>query len=78
MTKFKEVKPHKKFISATGEELEPVATLKGNGAAICHVVIDGECYVPYLYTEESGFVETHYIFPELHAALKRLDQLEKE
>lgn len=69
---FKVVKPHKKFEAATGVEWEPVATLKDSNGGILHVVVDDGCYVPYLYSEASGFVPTHYIFSELHELLTTL------
>lgn len=74
---FKVVRPHKKFEDAHGIEWEPVATLK-DGDGLCHVVIDDNCYVAYLYSEATGFVPTHYIFSELHELLKTLPDPESD
>lgn len=69
---YKPTKPHKKFVTEAGIEYNPVATLKDSHGGICHIVLDDGCYVCFLHTEESGWVATHYIFAELHAALSTL------
>ena len=74
---FRQTKPHKKFTTHSGLEYEPVATLK-NDHEVYHVVIEQGCYVCFLYTEETGFVSTHLIFPELHKVLASLPPLTQE
>ena len=69
------VKPHKKFEDSNGIERIPVATLKDQDS-VCHVVVDDGCYVVYLYSEETGFIPTHYLFSEVHSVLKTLPNLE--
>ena len=67
---YKRAKTHKKMVNVHGVEYEPVATLTERSGGIVHVVVDDSCYVCYLYSPEvDGFVETHYIFPELHELL---------
>jgi hypothetical protein len=72
---YKHMRPHKKFVTEAGIEYNPVATLKDNDGSVCHIVIDDNCYVCFLHTEESGWVATHYIFAELHSALTLLPTL---
>jgi hypothetical protein len=70
--KFERLKtPHKAFIDNYGTEYNPVMTLR-NSTAMCHVVLEDDSYVAYLNADESGFVPTPYIFPELHEALRDL------
>lgn len=67
---YKRAKTHKKMVSIHGIEYTPVATLTDKCGGISHIVVDDGCYVCYLFSPEAdGFVETHYIFPELHEAL---------
>jgi hypothetical protein len=69
---FSEVKPHAKFVDIYGQEHVPVATLKDKNK-ICHVVQEDDCYVAFLSADtQYEFVETNYIFPELHAVLAKL------
>lgn len=75
---YKRAKTHKKMISIHGIEYEPVATLVDRHGGIAHIVVDDHCYVCYLYSPAlEGFVETHYLFPELHEALCSLPKLEE-
>lgn len=73
---YNKVKPHKKFVAYSDVEYEPVATLTDKHGGIVHIVVDDNCYVCFLYTEETGFVPTFYLFPELHEALANLPTLE--
>jgi hypothetical protein len=75
---FKSKKPAKKFVDGRGTEWTPIATLKDEHNGVCHVVIDDGCYVAYLYNEASGFVPTHYIFPELHKELSEMPAPESD
>jgi hypothetical protein len=69
--------PHKKFIDYLGTEHEPVSTLTDKYGGIAHISIDDNCYVCFLFSADlDGFIETHYIFPELHEALTKLPLLE--
>jgi hypothetical protein len=73
---YKQVKTHKKFVTSSGLELEPVLTLADKYSGLVNIVLDDGCYVCYLYSEElGGFTATHYIFPELHQALCSLPYL---
>ena len=75
---FKPVKTHKKFTDIHGDEHIPVITLQERGVRTktCHIVIDEDCYVVYIEAEGViGFVPTHYLFPEVHAALATLPPL---
>jgi hypothetical protein len=72
VSRFERLKtPHKVFLDNYGDEYNPVATLR-SPSALCHVVLDGDSYTAFLNTDESGFVPTPYIFPELHAVLRDL------
>lgn len=75
---FKQIKPHKRFVSACGEELTPVMTLKDERGKLLHIAREDDCYVPYLYAADLGFTPTYFLFPELHAALVTLPQLEQQ
>jgi hypothetical protein len=68
---FVEVKPHAKFVDIYGNEHVPVATLKDK-SKLCHVVQEGGCYIAFLEVDDYEFVETSYIFSELHAVLAKL------
>jgi hypothetical protein len=69
-------KPHKRFATAHGIEYTPVATLTDKFGGVVHIIIDDGCYMCYLYTEETGFTPTFYLFPELHEALASLPKIE--
>ena len=69
--------PHKKFVSTNGTEYTPVSTLQDTHGGLVHIVIDDSCYVCFLWSPDlDGFIETIYIFPELHEALTQLPKLE--
>ena len=69
--------PHKKFVSTNGVEYAPVATLQDTYGGLAHIVVDDNCYVCFLWSPDlDGFIETFYIFPELHEALSNLPKLE--
>lgn len=69
--------PHKKFVDYLGTEHVPVSTLTDKHGGVAHITIDDGCYVCYLFSADlDGFIETHYIFPELHEALTKLPKLE--
>jgi hypothetical protein len=59
-----------------GQEHTPVCTFK-SGKRTCHLVVEDDCYVPYLDDPDSdiGHLPSQFIFPELHTALKELPTL---
>lgn len=73
---FQSIATHAKFVDSFGEEKTPVVTLKeGKNGRLCHITVDEDCYVVYLWASDLGYVPTPYIFPEAREALSRLPQL---
>ena len=59
-----------------GVERVPVATLRDRHThGVCHIVVDDNCYVAYLDSDELGFLPTHFLFAELHKAITTLPLL---
>ena len=69
---YEQVAPFKKFVTGSGVELVPLATLVDETDNVVHLVVEDGCYVAYLYNEATGFVPTPYIFSELHTLLCKL------
>lgn len=75
---FKQVKTRKKFVALTGQEYIPVATLiDSDDDRTCHVARYEDCYVCFLDVDDSGFVPTVYLFPELCKVLATLPALDE-
>lgn len=61
-----------RFTDADGIEWTSVVSLRDNAGGIAHIVVDDHCYILYQGSNDRGFRRYHYIYSEIHNALKGL------
>lgn len=64
---------HKRFVTSSGEEITPIATLVDRKTAKkCYIALAEECYIVYIHAPGLGYVPTPYLFSEVHEVLADL------